>query len=342
MIELKRPTGIAGSGGQAPAAGTAAAGAAGMATANAGGTATAGAAAGPESSATATAGMLDKSRLRRRRLVDRLFQSLTFLATAIGLAVLAVLLIDTARDGWRHLDWQFLTSFASRFPQRAGIYPALVGSVWVVGLAAPLLFVIGVGTAIYLEEYGSDSRWARLIKINIDNLAGVPSIIYGILGLALFVRRLGLGTVVLTGVLTMALLVLPVVIVATQEALRAVPASLRHASYALGATRWQTTWRVVLPAALPGIMTGTILALSRAIGETAPLIAVGAVAFVRFVPDSLFDPYTVLPIQIYSWIVLPKQEFKELAAAAILVLLAVLLLMNGLAIYLRNRYQQRW
>ncbi|GAB6876701.1 phosphate ABC transporter permease PstA [Thermaerobacter litoralis] len=280
--------------------------------------------------------------LRRRRRVDRFFRSLCLLATLTGLAVLVVLLADVVADGWRHLDGQFLTRFNSRLPERAGIFPALVGSLWVVGVAAPVLLVLGVGTAVYLEEYGGNSVWARLIKINIDNLAGVPSIIYGILGLALFVRGLGLGTVVLAGALTMALLVLPVVIVATQEALRAVPPSLRHASYALGATRWQTTWRVVLPAALPGILTGTILALSRAIGETAPLIVVGAVTFVRFVPAGLLDPYTVLPIQIYSWIMLPQDAFKELAAAGIIVLLAVLLVMNGLAIYLRNRYQQRW
>jgi len=326
MIDLKRPTGIAGGGVRVPAAHVA----------------PAGGAAGPQTLAAGGAGMLYRARLRRRRLMDRAFHGLSFLATAVGLAVLALLLMDTVREGWRHLDWQFLTSFASRRPERAGIYGGLIGSLWVVGLAAPLLFIVGVATGIYLEEYGSDSRWARLIKINIDNLAGVPSIIYGILGLALFVRWLQLGTVVLTAVLTMALLVLPVVIVATQEALRAVPASLRYASYALGATRWQTIWRVVLPAALPGIMTGTILALSRAIGETAPLIAVGAVTYVRFAPRSLFDPYTVLPIQIYNWLVLPKQAFKELAAAAILVLLAVLLLMNGVAICLRNRFQQRW
>ncbi len=280
--------------------------------------------------------------LRRRRRVDRFFRGLCLAATLTGLAVLVILLADVLADGRRHLDGQFLTQFNSRVAERAGIYPALMGSLWVVGVAAPLLLLLGVGTAVYLEEYGGDSFWARLIKINIDNLAGVPSIIYGILGLALFVRGLGLGTVVLAGALTMALLVLPVVIVATQEALRAVPASLRHASYALGATRWQTTWRVVLPAALPGIMTGTILALSRAIGETAPLIVVGAVTFVRFVPASLFDPYTVLPIQIYSWIMLPQDVFKELAAAGIVVLLVLLLLLNGAAIYLRNRYQQRW
>ncbi|PZN09481.1 phosphate ABC transporter permease PstA [Thermaerobacter composti] len=280
--------------------------------------------------------------LRRRRRVDRFFHGLCLAATLTGLAVLVVLLADVLADGWRHLDWHFLTSFASRLPERAGIYAALMGSLWVIGVAAPLLVIVGVGTAVYLEEYGGDGPLARLIKINIDNLAGVPSIIYGILGLALFVRGLGLGPVVLAGALTMALLVLPVVIVATQEALRAVPASLRHASYALGATRWQTTWRVVLPAALPGILTGIILALSRAIGETAPLIVVGAVTYVRFVPSSLFDPYTVLPIQIYSWITMPREEFKELAAAGIVVLLGVLLCMNGAAIYLRNRYQQRW
>lgn len=287
--------------------------------------------------------MVDRHRsFRRRRLLDRAFRGLTLGAALAGVLVLGVLLWDVTRVGLRHVDWQFLTSFASRFPERAGILPALVGSLWVVGVAAPLVLLVGVATAVYLEEYQERSRLSRLIQTNINNLAGVPAIIYGMLGVSLFVRLLGLGEVVMAGALTMALLILPVMIVSAQEAIRSVPPSIRHASYALGATRWQTVWRIVLPAALPGILTGMILAVSRAIGEAAPLILVGAVAFVRAVPDGPFDPYTVLPIQIYSWVTLPKQAFHELAAAAILVLLAVLLLLNATAVYLRGRMQVRW
>lgn len=280
--------------------------------------------------------------LSRRRRLDRLFRALTLLATLTGVAVLVLLLADVARDGLRHLDGRFLTGFPSRRPERAGIYPALIGSLWVIGLATPVVLLVGVGTAVYLEEYRGSGRWSRWLELNIRNLAGVPAVVYGMLGLSLFVRGLGLGEVVLAGALTMALLILPVVIVSAQEAIRSVPPSLRHAAYALGATRWQVVSRVVLPAALPGILTGVILAVSRAIGEAAPLILVGAVAFVRHVPAGPLDPYTVLPIQIFNWIALPQRAFHELAAAAILVLLGTLLALNGMAVYLRNRFQVRW
>lgn len=285
---------------------------------------------------------LSKARFRRRKMWNRLAHGLFFLATLVGVLVLAVLIADTIRDGWRHLDWQFLSSFASRRAEKAGILAALAGTLWVIGLTIPLVLVIGVATAIFLEEYQGQNRWARFIQLNINNLAGVPSIIYGILGLAIFVRFFQLGFVVLAATLTMTLLILPIVIVAAQEAIRSVPPSLRQASLALGATKWQTISRVVLPAALPGILTGFILALSRAIGETAPLIMVGAVTYIRSVPQGLMDAYTVLPIQIYSWVILPNPAFHELAAAAILVLLAVLLLMNAIAIFIRNRYQNRY
>lgn len=284
---------------------------------------------------------LPKKTHRKRKRINAIFHALFFGTTFFGVLILAILIFDIARDGLRHIDWHFLTSFASRFPDRSGIFSALMGSLWVIGCTIPLILIVGVATAIFLEEYQGKNRFTLFIQTNINNLAGVPSIIYGILGLAIFVRFLGMGYVVLAGVLTMTLLILPIVIVASQEALRSVPISLRHASLALGATKWQTIYRVVLPSALPGILTGTILALSRAIGETAPLIMVGAVAYIRFVPQSLWDPYTVLPIQIYSWMTLPKEEFHELAAAAILVLLTLLILMNALAIFIRNRYQKR-
>ena len=259
--------------------------------------------------------------------------------TLLGLVVLITLLVDIARDGLGRLSWQFVTSFPSRRPEAAGIYAALVGSVFVISLTALIAIPLGVGAAIYLEEYGRRSRWSRLVEINIANLAGVPSIIYGLLGLALFVRALGFGRSVLAGASTLALLVLPVVILSTREALRAVPPSLREASYALGATRWQTIWHQVLPVALPGTVTGLILALSRAIGETAPLIAIGALTYVPFAPDGIWSPFTVLPIQIFNWVSRPQAEFLRNAAAGIMVLLGLLFVMNGVATFIRDRAQ---
>lgn len=279
--------------------------------------------------------------LERRQRLSQLSYGLFLAATLIGIVALVVLLGDVFRKGVGWLDWQFLTSLPSRFPQQAGILPALWGSVWLIALTALFSLPMGVGTAIYLEEYAGRGWLTRVIQTNISNLAGVPSIVYGILGLAAFVRALALGRSVLAGALTMTLLVLPVVIVASQEAIRAVPGSIRDASYALGATRWQTVYRVVLPAALPGILTGIILALARALGEAAPLIMIGALMFVPFVPTSPLDQFTVLPIQIFNWTARPQHEFRLIAAAAIIVLLAVLLAMNAAAIFLRNKYQKK-
>jgi len=248
---------------------------------------------------------------------------------------------DVWSDGARRLSWAFLTSLPSRTASRAGILPALVGSIYLMGLTAALGVPIGVGAAVYLEEYGGRSRLARLVEINISNLAAVPSIIYGLLGLGLFVRALRFERSLLAGAATLALLVLPVVILSTREALRAVPKSLREGSYALGATKWQTIWYQVLPVALPGILTGLILSLSRAMGETAPLITIGAVTYVSFVPDSVWSPFSALPIQIFQWVSRPQADFVTNAAAGIIVLLVVLLAMNATAIWLRDRYQRR-
>jgi phosphate transport system permease protein len=263
------------------------------------------------------------------------------MATLVGVVALAVLLIDVLVDGLARLNWAFLSSFASRFPERAGVRAALAGSIWLLVLTALIAFPVSVAAAVYLEEYAEKSWMTKAIQTNIANLAGVPSIVYGILGLALFVRALGFDRSILSGALTLSLLVMPVIIMASQEAIRAVPSTIREAAYGLGATRWQVVSHQVLPMALPGILTGTILALSRAIGETAPLILVGAVGFVAFTPNGVMDEFTVLPLQIYSWISRPQDEFRELAAAGIIVLLLLLLSMNAVAIVLRNRAQMR-
>ena len=279
--------------------------------------------------------------IARRRLLDVAFQVLALLILCVALLFLAALIFDVWRDGASRLSWDFLTGFPSRRADMAGIWHALAGSVLVILVTAAIAVPIGVGAAIYLEEYGTRSTVAKIIEINITNLAAVPSIIYGLLGLGLFVRMLALGPSVLAGASTLALLVLPVVILSTREALRAVPPSIREGSYALGATKWQTIWHQVLPVAIPGILTGVILALSRAIGETAPLITIGALTYVPFAPDGLWSPFTVLPIQIFNWVSRPQQEFHAVAAAGILVLLALLLTMNALAIWLRDRYQKK-
>ena len=280
------------------------------------------------------------TRRRRDRLSDLALHGLGLGATLLGLLVLAILLADIFRDGLGRLSWDFLTGFPSRRAENAGIYAALTGTVWVIGLTIVLAVPIGVGAAVYLEEYGDRGWWARLIEINIANLAGVPSVIYGLLGLGLFVRTLGFGRSVLAGAATLALLVLPVVILSSREALRAVSPSLREASCALGATRWQTVWHQVLPVALPGMLTGMILALSRAIGETAPLITMGALTYVPFAPDGIWSPFTVLPIQVFNWVSRPQEAFLENAAAGMIVLLALLVAMNGFAAWLRDRYQR--
>jgi phosphate transport system permease protein len=226
----------------------------------------------------------------------------------------------------------------SRKPEAAGLRPALLGTLWVIGLTALFAFPVGVGAAVYLEEYAPNNRWTRLLKTNIANLAGIPSIVYGLLGLGVFVSLLALGRTVISGALTMALLILPVIIIASQEAIRAVPPSLRQAAFALGATRWQVARDHVIPAAMPGILTGIILSISRAMGETAPLLVVGAAAYVTFNPTGVTSKYTALPMQIYEWARRPQQEFQDLAAAAIIVLLLLLLMLNATAIYLRQRF----
>ncbi|HET9361035.1 MAG TPA: phosphate ABC transporter permease PstA [Vicinamibacterales bacterium] len=280
------------------------------------------------------------SGMARRRGADTAFQALALLVLVVTLGALATLIWDIVADGGGTLSWSFLTSFSSRRASQAGIWHALTGSIFVVLVTAVLAVPVGVAAAIYLEEYGGRSLTARIIELNITNLAAVPSIIYGLLGLGLFVRTMGMGRSVLAGGATLALLALPVVILSTREALRAVPKSLREGSYALGATKWQTIWHQVLPVAAPGILTGLILALSRAIGETAPLITIGAFAFVTFAPDSIWSPFTVLPIQIFNWVSRPQVEFHANAAAAILVLVTLLLSLNAAAIWLRDRYQK--
>ena len=284
-------------------------------------------------------------RLVRRRRWGRVFELLCLGTTVAGVAVLAVLLVDVLIDGVGWLTGTFFNESPSRIPSRAGIKPALAGTLWLMGLVALIAFPLGVAAAVYLEEYAGKNWVQTVIQTNIANLAGVPSIIYGILGLAVFVRwmfALTGGRSLISGALTIALLVLPVIIIAGQEAIRAVPGSIREASYGLGATRWQTVRHHVLPNALPGIMTGTILGLSRAIGETAPLIMIGALTFIAFVPDGPRDAFTVLPIQIFNWASRPQDEFRNLAAATIIVLLVLLLSMNALAIWLRNKYQKEW
>jgi phosphate transport system permease protein len=281
------------------------------------------------------------TRIAWRRRLDVLFQVVALLVLVAALLSLAALLFDVISDGAGRLSWQFITSFSSRRASQAGIWHAFTGSLFVIIVTAVLAVPIGVAAAIYLEEYGGRSLAARIIELNITNLAAVPSIIYGLLGLGLFVRMMAMGRSVLAGAATLALLVLPVVILSTRESLRAVPRSLREGSYALGATKWQTIWHQVLPVAAPGILTGLILALSRAIGETAPLITIGAVTFATFAPDSIWSPFTVLPIQIFNWVSRPQADFHGNAAAGILVLVALLLSMNAAAIWLRDRFQKK-
>lgn len=268
---------------------------------------------------------------------DRAFHALGVAVLALALVALGLLLWDVIRDGAGRVSWAFLSGYPSRRAATAGLLPALAGSVWLVVLAALLSVPVGVGAAIALEEYGGQGRWWRLIEVNLATLAGVPSIVYGLLGLGVFVRALRLERTILAGAATLALLMLPLVIITAREALRAVPRDLREGSLALGATKWQTTWHQVLPAALPGVLTGVILAVARAIGETAPLIVIGALTYVPFVPDGPSAPFTALPVQIFAWVSRPGAGFRTNAAAAILVLLVVLLVLNGLAIWVRDR-----
>lgn len=272
----------------------------------------------------------------------RIFYAALLLSLAVGFVTLGTLVVQVVMKGIAFVDPVLLTNSPSSNPAIAGARPAILATLYLGLLLIAFTVPIGVGTAIYLEEYADRRRWYnRLLELNIQNLAAVPSIVYGILGLAFLVRGLGLGRVLLAGALILTLLVLPTVIIAAREAIRAVPTSIRDGAYALGATQWQVIWRQVLPAAIPGIATGSILALSRAIGETAPLLLIGALTYISFNPTAL-GPFTALPVQIYNWTKLPNPEFKELAAAAIIVLLGIILLLNTTAIWLRNRYQKKW
>jgi len=280
--------------------------------------------------------------LRRRQIRGQVMRALFLAATLVGIIALVVLLWTIFNRGLPWLSWHLITDMPSRKPELAGLNSALWGTIWVISLTALIAFPIGVGAAIFLEEYAPRNRWTRALQVNISNLAGVPSVVYGLLGLGIFVQFMNLGRVVLAGALTMALLSLPVIIISSQEAIRAVPLSLRQAAYGVGATRWQVTRHHTLPAAFPGILTGTILAVSRAIGETAPVLVVGASAYIATRPSGFFDGYTVLPMQIYGWTQRSQDQFKNgLAPAGIIILLAVLLVMNAAAIILRQKMSKR-
>lgn len=280
---------------------------------------------------------------RSTRIRQIIFQSILILSLAVGLVSLGVLIIDVLITGAPRLNMQLLTSFPSSIPENAGAQSAIMGTIWVISLTGLICIPVGIGAAIYLEEYADPRRRLnRMIELNIQNLAAVPAIVYGILGLGVIVRGLNLGQTVIAAALTLSLLVLPIMIISAREAIRAVPSTVRQGALALGATQWQSIRRLVLPAAIPGIATGAILALSRAIGEAAPLVLLGGLTFITFNPDSVNSAFTVLPIQIYNWISRPQEEFRILAAAAIAVLIAILLFMNAIAIYLRNRYRREW
>ncbi|RST77552.1 phosphate ABC transporter permease PstA [Siminovitchia acidinfaciens] len=277
-----------------------------------------------------------------RLLKNRLSKWVFMLATSVGLLVLGVLIYRIVSQGYSYLNADFFTNFASRRPEEAGIKAAIFGTIWLMVITGPVSIVLGVGCAIYLELYAKKNRFTRFIQMNISNLAGVPSIVFGLLGLTVFVRMMEMGRSVLAGGLTMSLLILPIIVVAAQEAIRSVPKELQEASYGMGATKWQTIRRVILPAAIPGILTGGILALSRAVGETAPLIMIGALTFVAFVPENIWSGFTVMPIQIYNWTSRPQVAFHDVAAAGIIVLLLMLLLMNSIAIIIRNKFSKRY
>ena len=278
----------------------------------------------------------------KNRFKDKLFEYWGIISTLIGIVLLVFFMTDIFMQGISRIDATFFTNSPSGLkPETSGIFPALLGTLWILFLTASISIPLGVGAGIYLEEYSKKNWVSSLLEINISNLAGVPSIIYGLLGLEVFVRIMGLGKSVLAGALTLSLLVLPIVIVATREAIKAVPDSIKQAAYALGATKWQTIWTQVLPSSIGGVLTGVILALSRAIGETAPLIVVGAAAYIYDAPDGVLSEYTVIPMQIYTWMPDAREAMKVNAAAGIIVLLMITLVMNGFAVYLRNRWQKK-
>jgi phosphate transport system permease protein len=277
----------------------------------------------------------------RNRVIDKTFKYFAIVCTFFGILALVIFLVNIFIQGFARINWQFLSSLPSRLPDKAGVLTALVGTVWVLVLTAIIAIPVGVAAGVYLEEYAKKNKFNYILEINITNLAGVPSIIYGLLGLEIFGRLMGMGGSLMAGSCTLSLLILPIIVVATREALKAVPKSLREASYAIGASRWQTTWLQVLPAASGGVVTGVILALSRAVGETAPLIVVGALAYVPFIPSGPGDDFTVLPIQIFNWVSRPQHGFVVNSAAAIIVLLFITFIMNGIAVYLRHRWQRK-
>jgi len=279
--------------------------------------------------------------IKVNRNIDQAFKFFGIFCTFLGLVVLTIFITNILIEGFGRIDWDFFTGLPSRRAAKAGILTAWTGTAWILGLTALIAIPLGVAAGIYLQEYGNRNRFASFIELNITNLAGVPSIIYGLLGLEIFVRVLNFGGSLLAGAFTLALLILPVIIVATREALKAVPNSLREASYGMGATKWQTIWYQVLPASAGGILTGIILALSRAVGETAPLIVIGALAYVPFVAQTPMDEFTVLPMQIFNWVSRPQHAFMVNSAAAIIILLAITFIMNGIAIYLRNKWQKK-
>lgn len=279
--------------------------------------------------------------ITKNRLKDDAFKLWGIACTFVGLLFLAIFLASILGSGLQRIDWAFITDLPSRFPEQGGIYTALIGSLWVLVLTSFIALPLGIGAAIYLEEYAKKGRLSNILDINISNLAGVPSIIYGLLGLEIFVRVMEMGASVLAASYTLAMLILPIIIVSTREALKAVPNAIRDASYALGASKWQTVQYQLLPASFGGILTGVILALSRVVGETAPLIVVGALTYMPFAPRSPMDEFTVLPIQIFHWITRPQEGFKENAAAAIILLLLITFVMNGVAVYFRNKWQKK-
>lgn len=281
-----------------------------------------------------------KNNIKKRKLINIIIKSVMFICTMFGIAMLIILMASILKDGLKYLSLDFLTNSASRVASKAGILPAIVGSILVIALTAVIAFPMGIGAAIYIQEYMKKGKFKDFIELNISNLAGVPAIVYGIVGLAFFVQFMNLGRGILTAALTMALLILPTIVITTQEALKQVPDTLREGSYALGVTKWQSITGVILPFAMPGILTGSILAISRGLGESSPLIIVGAASYVTFLPEGLFSSYTTLPLQIYNWTSRPQAQFQELAASGIIVLLVVLLTMNTVAIVLRNKYQR--
>lgn len=290
--------------------------------------------------------LIDKSVIDQKRpprlLKNNIMKGIFLLCTLLGLVVLVTLIVDTLVDGYDRITWNFLSSFNSSRAENAGFFGGIVGSLWLMLVTAPVAVILSVGTALYLEEYAPKNRITDFIKVNISNLAGVPSVVFGLLGLAMFVRAMALGNSVLAAGLTLALMILPVIVVSSQEAIRAVPSPVREASIGMGATKWQTVSRIVLPAAIPGIITGIILAVSRAIGETAPLVVIGVPTTLLVTPNSVFDTFQAMPMQIYSWVKMPQEEFQYVAAAGIIILLVVLLLMNSVAIYIRNKFSKRY